>query len=102
MDSKALSLNLVVRKKGSPHALQSVSGTVPGTLPPDTSETVLTRPYLNDRGELIIPFDCDPRYHWWADGQSVAQTLAELNAPPEVWGATSLGTRKRCSEEVRR
>ena len=46
---------------------------------------LLTRPYINDRGELIIPFNCDPRYHWWAGGQSVAQTLAELNAPPEVW-----------------
>lgn len=44
------------------------------------------RPYINDRGELIIPFDADPRYHWWKlGGQSLAQTLAELDAPPEVW-----------------
>ena len=43
------------------------------------------RPYINDRGELIIPFASDPRYHWWAGGQSIAETLAELNAPPEVW-----------------
>ncbi len=44
------------------------------------------RPHLTSAGELIIPFNSDPRYHWWKPGgQSVAQTLAELNAPPEVW-----------------
>jgi hypothetical protein len=47
--------------------------------------TLLTRPYINDRGELIIPCDCLPRYRWWAGGQSIAETLTELNAPPEVW-----------------
>ena len=43
------------------------------------------KPYINHRGELIIPFDGDPKYHWWAGGQSVAATLRELNAPREVW-----------------
>lgn len=46
---------------------------------------LLTRPYINRRGELIIHLACDPRYRWWAGGQSIAETLAELNAPPEVW-----------------
>ena len=47
---------------------------------------LLTKPYVNDRGELIIPFDCDPRYHWWKPGgQNIAQILAELNAPPAMW-----------------
>lgn len=47
--------------------------------------TFLTRPYLTSNGELRIPFTADRRYHWWAGGQSIAQTLAELNAPPDVW-----------------
>jgi hypothetical protein len=47
--------------------------------------TVLTRPHINDRGELIIPLTSDPRFHWWAGGQSIAETLQELNAPSEVW-----------------
>ncbi|MGE0821765.1 MAG: hypothetical protein AB7G75_34075 [Candidatus Binatia bacterium] len=47
--------------------------------------TMLTAPHINTRGELIIPSNCDSRYRWWAGGQSVAQTLAELNAPAEVW-----------------
>lgn len=46
---------------------------------------LLSRPYINDRGELIIPFSSDPRFHWWAGGQSIAETLQELNAPPDVW-----------------
>lgn len=46
---------------------------------------LLREPYISARGELIIPFDCDPRYHYWAGGQSVAATLRELGAPPEVW-----------------
>lgn len=46
---------------------------------------LLTRPSINRRGELIIPFDSDRRYHYWAGGQSVAATLQELNAPREVW-----------------
>ena len=42
-------------------------------------------PYINARGELIIPCDCEPRYRYWAGGQSVAATLRELHAPPEMW-----------------
>jgi hypothetical protein len=43
-------------------------------------------PYLTEGGELIIPFDCNPKYHYWKPGgQSLALTLAELDAPAEVW-----------------
>jgi hypothetical protein len=48
--------------------------------------TLRTRPHINERGELIIPFSADPKYHYWKPcGQSIGKTLAELNAPPEVW-----------------
>lgn len=47
--------------------------------------TFLTRPYLTLNGELRIPFTADPKYQWWKGGQSIAQTLQELNAPPDVW-----------------
>jgi hypothetical protein len=46
---------------------------------------LLSRPYLTDTGELRIPFTADRRYHWWNGGQSLAETLSELNAPPDVW-----------------
>src|SRR4051812_47189526 len=48
--------------------------------------TLLARPYLNDRGELIIPLTAAPQYRWWAGGQSIRDTLRELGAPPEVLG----------------
>ncbi len=41
----------------------------------------LPRPYLNAAGELIVPCDAPPQYHW----QHKTKTLREVNAPPEVW-----------------
>jgi hypothetical protein len=40
----------------------------------------LRRPYLTPGGDLVIPFDSDPKYHWWKGGQSVKTTIAELKA----------------------
>ena len=40
----------------------------------------LRRPYLTPGGDLVIPFDSDPKYHWWKGGQSVKATIAELKA----------------------
>lgn len=37
-------------------------------------------PYLLPSGNVIIPFDCPPKYRWWAGGQSRAETQAELKA----------------------
>jgi predicted glycosyl hydrolase (DUF1957 family) len=41
-------------------------------------------PYINEHGVLVIPFDCNPKFHWWAGGQSVLETLRELNASKAV------------------
>ncbi len=35
-------------------------------------------PYISDRGELIIPFNCPEKYRWWQGGQSIEKTRAEL------------------------
>jgi hypothetical protein len=40
-------------------------------------------PFLTPGGDLSIPFDSDPKYHWWNGGQSVKQTLAEVRAQLE-------------------
>lgn len=38
-------------------------------------------PFLTPGGTLVIPFDSDPKYHWWKPGgQSVASTCAEVLA----------------------
>ncbi len=41
----------------------------------------LPRPYLNAAGELIVPSDAPPQYHW----QYKTKTLRDVNASPEVW-----------------
>ena len=43
------------------------------------------KPYINEQGILVIPFDSEPRFHWWADGQSMIETLKELDAPDEIF-----------------
>lgn len=55
-------------------------------------------PYINDAFELIIPTGSDPRYHHWKGGQKLAVTLAELDAPREVW-TTYLGKDKDIRSE---
>lgn len=37
------------------------------------------RPYLDSEGDLVIPFDSDSRYHWWAGGQSIEETIKEIS-----------------------
>lgn len=47
----------------------------------------MSHPYLTRAGVLVIPFDCDRRYRWWAGGQSILRTVDELGAPPAVRNA---------------
>ena len=44
-------------------------------------------PYLTPGGTLVIPFDSDPKYHWWKTGQSVEQTRSEVLARIKVEGS---------------
>ena len=46
-----------------------------------TALLALPRPYLSAAGDLITPVFAPPQYHW----QPIADTLRELNAPPDVW-----------------
>ncbi|MDD2898974.1 MAG: hypothetical protein PHI31_09705 [Desulfuromonadaceae bacterium] len=42
-------------------------------------------PTIDDRGRLLIDFAAHPKYHWWTpEGQSIYETLIEINAPWEV------------------
>ena len=38
----------------------------------------MPRPYLDGDGDPVIPFNSDPKYHYWVGGQSLATTLKEL------------------------
>ena len=54
--------------------------------------TGLPQPFLTADGTLSIPFDSDPKYHWWKGGQSVKATMAEVKARME-------GERKDTNED---
>ena len=41
-------------------------------------------PHLTPGGTLVIPFDSEPKYHWWKGGQSVEKTRAEVLAKLEA------------------
>ncbi|MDN3510629.1 MAG: hypothetical protein NG784_04910 [Candidatus Jettenia sp.] len=41
-------------------------------------------PYIDSHDSLVIPFNSDRKYHYWKGGQSLIQTLLELNADQEV------------------
>lgn len=36
------------------------------------------KPYVTSFGVLVIPWNSDPRYHYWKGGQSLCETLKEL------------------------
>jgi len=44
----------------------------------------VNKPFINKHGILVIPFQSNPKYHWWAGGQPILETLRELKAPNEV------------------
>ena len=35
-------------------------------------------PFIDERGRLVVPFDCPPKYRFWANGQSIKETMQEL------------------------
>ena len=51
---------------------------------PDKVKAVQKMPYIDEHGILVMPFNCNPKYWWWAGGQTIIETLRELNAPNEV------------------
>lgn len=40
-------------------------------------------PYL-EKGELVFPSPTHPRFAYWADGQTLFETLKEMGADPET------------------
>ena len=42
-------------------------------------------PYIDNTGSIIIPFNADSKYHNWNGGQSLTDTLMELNVTEDIW-----------------
>ncbi len=52
--------------------------------------TQKTAPQIHHTGNIIIPFNADPKYHFWNGGQHLSETMAELNATEEIWNKHTL------------
>jgi len=52
--------------------------------------TSKSSPYIHHTGDIIIPFNSDPKYHFWCGGQHICDTMTELNAPHDVWDKHTL------------
>lgn len=42
-------------------------------------------PYIDNSENMVIPFNADPKYHYWNGGQPLSDTLMELNTPEDIW-----------------
>jgi len=42
-------------------------------------------PYIDENGNVIIPFNSDPQYHFWKGGQQLSVTLKEMNVTEDLW-----------------
>ena len=58
---------------------------------PGTHKSI--HPYINEYGELVIPFKRDKKYHYWHGGMSIKDILRELNAADEVIDQYLVGRR---------
>jgi len=57
-------------------------------------------PFINRYGDLIIPMDGDPKYHWWRrGGQSVLDTLLELRATEDILNRYVMNWRFKIKDE---
>ena len=43
----------------------------------------MSKPYIQNDG-LVIPVNTPEKYRWWDGGQSITETLNELDAPHDV------------------
>ena len=42
-------------------------------------------PYIDNSGNIVIPFNSDPQYHFWKGGQNLLITLQEMKINEDVW-----------------
>ena len=66
--------------------LPTATANLPPTIAGPACQTSIRLPFLTAGGTLSIPFDSDPKYHWWKTGQSVEQTWAEVLARMKAEG----------------
>ena len=44
----------------------------------DIVENRISTPYIDAKGALVIPFSSDKKYHYWNGGQTITETLKDI------------------------
>jgi len=52
-------------------------------IPPQPERYVM--PYIDNHGDLVVPFGAVSKYFYWHGGQSLESTLTELNVNDALW-----------------
>ena len=55
-----------------------LNGHVPPNLSGASPEGTAAEPRFDSTGSLVIPFSSARRFHWWDGGQSISDTLREI------------------------
>jgi len=42
-------------------------------------------PYIDESGNVVIPFNSDPQYHFWKSGQHFLDILQKMKVTEDVW-----------------
>ncbi len=87
MDLLAIIKNRINAEQRSQKAPEALQHSLEQTIPPQSEKYVI--PYINNNGDLIIPFEADPKYFYWKGGQALESTLNELNPSDAVWNRYS-------------
>lgn len=85
---KALASHGLVSKPVSDYSKEEVKTLVQACIDAlrPNSVAAFASPWVDEQGVLHIPFDSDPRFHWWEKcGQSIYATLRELGVSEEVF-----------------
>jgi hypothetical protein len=48
--------------------------------------TNASNPNIDESGNIVVPFNADPKYNFWNGGRSLADTLLEINVTENIWG----------------
>ena len=44
-----------------------------------------SNPYIDNSGNIIVPFNAESKYHYWNGGQKLSDTLLEIKASEDSW-----------------
>ncbi len=67
---------------------------------PSANDIKRVDPFIDQKGDLVIPMEGSSKYHWWRrGGQSILDTLLELGAGADILDRYVMNWRLKITEE---